>query len=108
MTIHKEALIARRAYEIWERAGRPHGLDRDHWLQAAGEIEETVVNGDAPVHASASSVVNGDAPVHGPTAAAKPPKVATTAPAKTKARTAPAKTKASPKVGGEPATPKKG
>src|SRR5436305_1813295 len=51
MTIHKDALIARRAYEIWEHAGRPHGLDREHWLQAATEIEETVtvvVNGDAP------------------------------------------------------------
>jgi len=26
--------IARRAYEIWERQGRPHGKDFDHWLEA--------------------------------------------------------------------------
>src|SRR5258708_7567488 len=109
MTIHKDALIARRAYEIWEHAGRPHGLDREHWLQAATEIEETVtvvVNGDVPIPASPRSVVSGDAPVHGPTPAfATPPKavtkVATTAPARTKAvpkaRTVAAKTKTPPK-----------
>ena len=88
MTAHKESLIAQRAYEIWEEAGRPHGLDREHWFQASLEIEQVVTvvkNGEAPVHASASTVVSGDAPVHGPSpAAAKPPKVATTAPARTK------------------------
>ena len=108
MAIHKDALIARRAYEIWEKAGRPHGLDRDHWFQATVEVEQTVVNGDAPVHASANSVVSGDAPVHGPTPAAKPQKAATTAPTKSKARTAPAKTKSAPKAGSAPAKPKKG
>ena len=30
--------VARRAYEIWEREGRPHGRDRDHWLAAEREI----------------------------------------------------------------------
>jgi hypothetical protein len=95
MAIHKDALIAQRAYEIWEQAGRPHGLDRDHWYQASAEIEETavVVNGDAPVHASPNSVVSGDAPVHGPAATVTRPE-ARTAPAKTKA--APAGTKAKP------------
>ena len=113
MTIHKDSLIARRAYEIWEQAGRPHGLDREHWLQAATEIEKkvtAVVNGEAPVPPSPRSVVSGDAPVHGPTpAVARPPKavakMATTAPARTKALpkagTAAAKTKTPPK-------PKKG
>jgi hypothetical protein len=98
MAIQKDALIARRAYEIWEKAGRPHGLDRDHWFQATVEIEQAVVNGDAPVHASANSVVSGDAPVHGPTQAAKPRQVATTAPAKTKG---------SSKTSSAPAKPKK-
>jgi hypothetical protein len=118
MAIHKETLIAQRAYEIWEEAGRPHGLDREHWFQASAEFEETVtvVSGDAPVHASANSVVSGDAPVHGPTRADKPRKVATTAAAKVKAWTAPAKTKATtigakakavPKVGSAPAKPTK-
>jgi hypothetical protein len=126
MTIHKDARIAQRAYEIWEEAGRPHGLDREHWLQASAEIEATMtvvngdapvhttpssmVNGDAPVHATATSVVSGDAPVHGATPLAAKPrkpvaKMATTEPARMKAvpkaRTAPAKKKA-------PAKPKKG
>jgi hypothetical protein len=126
MTIHKDARIARRAYEIWEKAGRPHGHDRQHWLQATAEIEETspvvsgdapiealpspVVNGDARIHATASTVVSGDAPVHGPTPiAAKPraapPKAAMIEPAKMKAapkaRTAPARTKAPTKTKGK-------
>ena len=31
--------IAQRAYAIWEREGRPHGRDYDHWLKAEREIE---------------------------------------------------------------------
>lgn len=30
--------IQERAYAIWERAGRPQGADREHWLQAEAEI----------------------------------------------------------------------
>ncbi len=30
----EEDRIRRRAYEIWEREGRPHGEDMRHWLQA--------------------------------------------------------------------------
>ena len=30
--------IARRAYEIWEAEGRPHGRDREHWEAAAKEL----------------------------------------------------------------------
>lgn len=33
-----EDRIRRRAYEIWEREGRPHGREIDHWLRAAQEI----------------------------------------------------------------------
>lgn len=32
--------IARRAYDIWERQGRPHGKDFDHWLEAERENGE--------------------------------------------------------------------
>jgi len=32
------AAIARRAYEIYEAAGRPQGQDVAHWLQAEAEI----------------------------------------------------------------------
>jgi len=30
--------IRRRAYEIWEREGRPHGRDEEHWRQAEAEL----------------------------------------------------------------------
>ncbi len=26
--------IARRAFEIWDKEGRPEGKDQEHWLQA--------------------------------------------------------------------------
>lgn len=38
MTTPDEDSIRRRAYAIWEREGRPHGRDRDHWLQAQWEL----------------------------------------------------------------------
>jgi hypothetical protein len=38
MPARSEASIAVRAYEIWEKQGRPHGRDREHWLQAAAEL----------------------------------------------------------------------
>lgn len=30
--------ISRRAYELWENAGRPDGNDMSHWLQAEKEL----------------------------------------------------------------------
>jgi hypothetical protein len=30
--------ILRRAYEIWESEGRPHGRDKVHWLKAEAEV----------------------------------------------------------------------
>jgi hypothetical protein len=29
---------SRRAYAIWEQAGRPHGQDEEHWQQALREL----------------------------------------------------------------------
>jgi hypothetical protein len=34
-----EARIQARAYEIWEREGRPHGSSDDHWFRARVELE---------------------------------------------------------------------
>lgn len=34
----KHSEIAARAYHIWEREGRPHGRDLDHWLAAEREL----------------------------------------------------------------------
>ena len=30
--------IRRRAYEIWEREGRPNGRDQEHWREAEAEL----------------------------------------------------------------------
>jgi hypothetical protein len=33
-----ESAIRDRAYQIWEREGRPHGRERAHWQQATEEL----------------------------------------------------------------------
>jgi hypothetical protein len=37
-------LIARRAYEIWEREGKAEDLDQQHWFQAIAELTYDPVN----------------------------------------------------------------
>jgi hypothetical protein len=37
-TPERHAEIARRAYAIWEREGRPNGGELDHWLRAEAEL----------------------------------------------------------------------
>jgi hypothetical protein len=32
---HHDQTIRETAYFIWEREGRPHGRDHDHWVRAA-------------------------------------------------------------------------
>ncbi|MEF0942214.1 DUF2934 domain-containing protein [Rhizobium sp. BR 362] len=39
MTDERTNWISARAYDLWERAGRPQGKDREHWLQAVAERE---------------------------------------------------------------------
>ena len=41
--------ILRRAYEIWESEGRPHGRDKAHWFLAEAELS----NGGGPAIAEA-------------------------------------------------------
>jgi hypothetical protein len=38
MTEDESETVRLRAYQIWDREGRPHGLDREHWLQALKEL----------------------------------------------------------------------
>lgn len=38
MTKDWEAALRQRAYEIWEREGRPHGRDLAHWQLALAEL----------------------------------------------------------------------
>jgi hypothetical protein len=38
MDPHKYEAIRKRAYEIWERRGRPEGQHDDHWREAEAEL----------------------------------------------------------------------
>jgi Protein of unknown function (DUF2934) len=38
--LDRERLVRRRAYEMWEEQGRPHGLEGDHWIAAEAELLE--------------------------------------------------------------------
>jgi hypothetical protein len=40
MTDARREWISKRAYTLWEEAGRPHGHDGDHWEQAVQERDE--------------------------------------------------------------------
>lgn len=89
-----EAQVAQRAYEIWEKQGRPHGKHDEHWLQATAELS----NGSAPVAPPVAAAPKPAVPKSAAkglktavAAAAATPKEAVTAPARTK--TAPAKKK---------------
>lgn len=58
-----EARIRERAYQIWEREGRPEGRDFDHWTRAVAEVsaEEGGDKGAAPAKATTpkKKAVNG-------------------------------------------------
>lgn len=41
-----------RAYQIWEREGRPHGRDYEHWVRA--QVELTVEAGNSNAKRSAA------------------------------------------------------
>jgi len=45
--IRKER-IRRRAYELWEEDGRPHGRDQEHWRRAEAEMSVWERRGHVP------------------------------------------------------------
>ena len=58
----RDERIRQRAHEIWEREGRPHGLEQEHWDRATREIDaegsqvsETAQNPDAASTATGGS-----------------------------------------------------
>ena len=67
----KEDQIRQRAYEIWEREGRPHGDDMKHWLQAFQEIAASAEAGAAPAKKPRSTKPKAAAAPAKPKAAAK-------------------------------------
>lgn len=40
-----EAKIKERAYQLWEREGRPHGKDLEHWRRAEQEVKSQADQG---------------------------------------------------------------
>src|SRR5690606_7294584 len=53
----RHASIERRAYEIWDRMGRPEGDQLAHWLEAEREVDSTA--GDAAEPAAKKKAVAG-------------------------------------------------
>ncbi len=40
MANDRDTRVRQRAYELWEKAGRPAGKHEDHWHQASSEVSE--------------------------------------------------------------------
>lgn len=38
MTADRQQRIEQKAYEIWQREGRPHGRHDEHWREAEAEV----------------------------------------------------------------------
>lgn len=65
--------IRQRAHEIWEREGRPHGLEQEHWDRATreidaegGQVSETTQNPDAASTATGANPSVEQVPGAGP------------------------------------------
>ena len=66
--LERDARIARRAYELWEAEGRPHGHDTDHWARAERELAEQ--EDGPPVEDRGAPQAYGESPVAGKPASA--------------------------------------
>ena len=62
-------LIRRRAYQLWENAGRPDGRDLEHWLQAEHEM---VARGEGGSRVGVPGETATTQPEAGPKAPAQP------------------------------------
>lgn len=47
MDDRKEDRVRTRAYELWEKEGRPHGKDKEHWVEAEREHSAQQQAGEA-------------------------------------------------------------
>jgi hypothetical protein len=56
MTNEKIDQLHNRAYQIWERKGRPQGRDLEHWLEAECELEANNDRNDRVNHEEAGLV----------------------------------------------------
>ncbi len=41
MIADREDLIRQRAYDLWDKDGRPDGMDQEYWFRAEREIAQT-------------------------------------------------------------------
>jgi hypothetical protein len=82
MHIDFEQQVRERAYQIWEREGRVHGRDEEHWHSA--KLELTAASHDASPITLASPGAAAEAPKKGRTRTKAPeaPPPATAAPAR--------------------------
>ena len=40
VVLDRQEIVRRRAYEMWEQQGRPHGRHADHWVAAEQELAD--------------------------------------------------------------------
>jgi hypothetical protein len=94
--IKDEPKVSRKAYEIWEAEGRPHGRDQEHWhrAKAAVDAEQTAKPKRAPRKAAAPKTAAAKAakPAAAKATTAKPAAKAKAPAAKGAARKTSAKT----------------
>ena len=89
MTDGKPGKIEQRAYEIWEREGRPHGKALEHWDQAVAEIAREEEEAQAKAAKTVKKAPKAKKPAPKSATAAKPAAKGKTAakPKKTAAKT---------------------
>lgn len=63
----REERVRERAYEIWEREGRMHGCDPEHWRRAEAEIDAEERRTTSTESASAQIAADAGATTAGPT-----------------------------------------
>ena len=51
-----EDQVRRRAYELWEADGRPHGQDQQYWFKALAELASAAAKTIKPPRKRASRV----------------------------------------------------
>jgi len=82
MATDRQDRIRHRAHEIWEKQGRPHGADYQHWDQATREIDAEDAAAKKPAAKASASKAGASKPAKPAAKAASPAKKA---PAKAKA-----------------------
>lgn len=80
--------IRERAYDIWEREGRPHGRDFEHWVRAQVELIAEVSTNNTGRQAAVArpGIANAKAAAPNSNARGAGPKASRSAPTRGRAR----------------------